>query len=469
MIADLKAYPAMKESGIPWLGKVPEHWEVKRLKQWVKMNASVLPESTNPAYEFRYLDIGSVGTGHLTQSAAKVRFESAPSRARRIIREGDTIISTVRTYLKAVYFVVDDADNLVCSTGFAVLTPHAATVPKFVSYLMQSEAFTNRVTAESVGIAYPAIPETRLGSFHIALPTPPEQAAIVRFLEHADQRIRRYIQAKQRLINLLEKRKETIIHRAVTGGLDPSARLRPSGVPWLGDVPEHWEVKRSRYLFREVDRRSADGSQEHLSMSQRFGLVPSHLVENRTLVSESYVGGKLCEAGDLVLNRLKAHLGVFALAHCAGVISPDYTVLRPIDPEGVEYFESVLRSPACRPELRSKAKGIVEGFWRLYTDDFYAIRLPVPPVCERRSIIEHIRNAKSETDRLSEHAQREIIILREYRTRLIADVVTGKLDVREAAAGLPSGTGHIDEADVLADADEETSASIDAVPEGAEV
>src|SRR5262249_12034455 len=158
-----------------------------------------------------------------------------------------------------------------------------------------------------------------------------------------------------------------------------------------------------------------------------LGLVPSELVDNRTLVSESYAGGKLCEVGDLVLNRLKAHLGVFAVARQAGVTSPDYTVLRPIESSGVEYFERILRSPACRRELRIRAKGIVEGFWRLYTDDFYDIRLPVPPSEERAAIIEYCTSATERADQAILKADREVALLREYRMRLINDVVTGKL------------------------------------------
>src|SRR5438552_2226594 len=123
MIDGLKSYPNMKESGVPWLGQIPEHWETWPLKRWARMNRAVLPDSTPADHEFRYLDIGSVGTGILTQKPQCLRFGTAPSRARRIVRTGDTIVSTVRTYLKAVYFVDDQADDLICSTGFAVLTP----------------------------------------------------------------------------------------------------------------------------------------------------------------------------------------------------------------------------------------------------------------------------------------------------------------------------------------------------------
>ena len=472
MIDGLKSYPAMKDSGVEWLGEVPAHWGVRKIKNWVTINERVLSEYTDPSYTFDYLDIGSVGTGQLTAKPERIRFEGSPSRARRVVRSGDTIVSTVRTYLKAVWHTEDQATDLIASTGFAVLTPRPGTCPKFVSYFCQSDPFTVRVSAESVGIAYPAIAETKLGTFEVGIPPLSEQAVIVRFLDHADRRIQRYIRAKQKLIALLEEQKQAIIHQAITGQIDvrtgqPYPSYKDSGVEWLRKVPSHWEVRRARYIFREIDRRSPDGSEQHLSMSQSLGLVPSHLVENRTLVSENYAGGKLCRSGDLVLNRLKAHLGVFARAQQSGVISTDYTVLRPNREAKTEYFEQVLRSPSCRGELRTRAKGIVEGFWHLYTDDL--IYLPLPTVDEQESIIRWIKSISMQAERNAKLGDREIDLLHEYRTRLIADVVTGKLDVREAAAGLPEvdplveddldGTIHDGENSNLGELDAEKSAA----------
>ena len=211
-------------------------------------------------------------------------------------------------------------------------------------------------------------------------------------------------------------------------GLKPYPAMRDSGVPWLGQVPKHWEVTRARYLFREVDRRSQTGSETHLSMSQKLGLVPSSMVEQRTLVSESYVGGKLCEPDDLVLNRLKAHLGVFARARQAGVISPDYTVLRPRRALEVRYFEETLRSSACRSELRVRAKGIVEGFWRLYTDDFYDIRLCVPPHDEHIAIVRFLDYADRRIRRYIHAKQKLIKLLEEQKQAIIHQAVTRGLN-----------------------------------------
>ena len=210
----------LRPSGVEWLGDVPAHWEVRRLKHWIGINEAVLPETTNPNFEFGYLEIGAVGTGVLIDEPSTIRFADAPSRARRIVRSGDTIVSTVRTYLKAVWFAEDVNDDLICSTGFAVLTPGQETAPKFVSYLAQSNAFTDRVTAESVGIAYPAIAESRLSSFHVCVPPLAEQAAIVKYLDKATAGVDADIARARRHIELLREYRTRLIADVITGKLD---------------------------------------------------------------------------------------------------------------------------------------------------------------------------------------------------------------------------------------------------------
>jgi type I restriction enzyme, S subunit len=468
MIFELKPYPLMKDSGVAWLGEVPEHWEVRRLRNAVEIRVSNVDKHTKdgeqPVRLCNYVNVYK--NDRIRAQMAFMRATATTEEIQRFrLLAGDVLItkdSEAWNDIGVPALVEESAKDLVCGYHLALLRPFSKRLcGAYLFRALQSTALSYQFHVEANGVTRYGLSHGAIKSIWLTLPCLAEQAAIVRFLDHADRQIWRYIRAKQKLVKLLEGQKQAIIHSAVTAGLDSSVRLKPSGVEWLGDVPEHWAVSRCRYLFREIDRRSVNGSEEHLSMSQRLGLVPSHFVENRTLVSESYAGGKLCEVGDLVLNRLKAHLGIFALAGFAGVISPDYTVLRPLDPDGAAYFEQVLRSPACRGELRTRAKGIVEGFWRLYTDDFYDIRLPVPPVGERRAIIEHNRKATTEIDHATAGAEREIALLHEYRIRLIADLVTGKLDVREAAGRLqeelyePEPTEEVD-----AETDPEESADV---------
>ena len=210
----------LKPSGAEWLGDVPAHWEMRRLKYWVGINEAVLSETTSPSYEFHYLDIGAVGVGAIIEEPKKIRFDAAPSRARRIVRNGDTIVSTVRTYLKAVWFAEETNGDLICSTGFAVLTPKHDAVPKFVSYLAQSNSFTDRVTAESVGIAYPAIAENQLSSFHVCIPPLAEQTAIAAHLDKAVAAIDAAVACTRRQIELLHEYRICLAANVVTGKID---------------------------------------------------------------------------------------------------------------------------------------------------------------------------------------------------------------------------------------------------------
>jgi type I restriction enzyme, S subunit len=225
----------------------------------------------------------------------------------------------------------------------------------------------------------------------------------------------------------------------VIGELEPYPAYKDSGLSWLGEMPSHWQTQRSKYLFREADLRSIAGTEQRLSMSQRHGLIPSSHLEKRTLVSESNVGGKLCEAGDLVLNRLKAHLGVVAVSPMRGVVSPDYTVLRPLGTANHDYFCAVYRSPHCGEELRRRAKGIVEGFWRLYTDDFYDIRVPVPPPDEQAAIMRFLSWTNARLERSIRAKRKGIALLMEQKQVVIQRAVTNGLDGNSQvkATGIP--------------------------------
>ena len=460
----LRPYPAYRNSGPDWLGKVPAHWEVRRMATVADLRVSNVDkhirEGESPVRLCNYVDVY-----HNDRIGARVPFMAGTAKEREIrkfrLAVGDVLItkdSEDWSDIGVPALVEYASHDLLCGYHLAMLRPNGASLDGgYLFQALKESRVAWQCQVAAAGVTRFGLSQNAIRSMRVPLPPLPEQRAIARFLDATDRRIRRYIRAKERLIELLEERKRALIHEAVTGRIDvrtgqPYPAYKDSGVEWLGKVPEHWEVRRARYVFREIDHRSRAGSEQHLSMSQRLGLVPSHLVENRTLVSKSHAGGKLCDIDDLVLNRLKAHLGVFALARHQGIVSPDYTVLRLKRAGAMEFFERVLRSSGCRTELRIRAKGIVEGFWRLYTDDFNEIKIPVPPVEEQVTIAAWLRSTGDRVNRLAASASRLIGLLREYRTRLIADVVTGKLDVREAAAritGTDPRAGDRDQADAI--------------------
>ena len=294
-----------------------------------------------------------------------------------------------------------------------------------------------------------------LKSVMLPVPPRPEQDQIVRFLDWKVSSINKLISVKRKQIALLHKRQSVHISHIITHGLRNDVAAKDSGTEWLGDIPEHWQAMRCKYLFTERDKRSQDGLEQHLSMSQKYGLVPDSQLDERRMLSESYMGGKLCDKDDLVLNRLKAHLGVFALAPQSGVISPDYTVLRPNTERILPSFaETVLKSDCCRGELRIRVRGIIEGFWRLYTNDFNTIVLPVPPLDEQAEIMEYIVEFRDKAKKYKDTLTQEISSLQELKARLVSDTVTGKIDVR--GIEIPEYEFAEEEADNDANDNEET-------------
>jgi type I restriction enzyme S subunit len=433
VIADLRPYPAYKESGLSWLGEVPAHWEMRPA-----FGAYVPNHERN--YAMKERTVLSLSYGRIVVKPADKLHGLVPAsfETYQIVNPRDIVLRTTdlqndHTSLRVAMV----RDRGIITSAYLALRASSGVSPEFGFQFLNVWDSSKAIYGYGSGLRQ-NLDFSHFKRMPVVVPPPDEQKSIVRFLDWANVRLEKAIHAKRKVIALLNEQKQAIIQRAVTRGIGPSVPLKPSGIPWLGDMPRHWAVFRSKYVYREVDVRSARGHETHLSMSQKLGLVPSSQIQTKRLVSESYAGAKICERGDLVLNRLKAHLGVFALAPERGIVSPDYTVLRPIREVDERFFEAVYRTPACRVELRRRAKGIVQGFWRLYTDDFYDIRVPVPPLDEQRQIMARLDADLSGVRTAISRLEREIDLLREYRTRLVADVVTGKIDVRDAAALLPS-------------------------------
>jgi type I restriction enzyme S subunit len=212
----LPQFNAYRATSIDGLSALPEHWQEKPLKHVVRINMDKLPETTPGDYELEYVDISNVSLIEGMTSTEQYLFEKAPSRARRCVRDGDTIVSTVRTYLKAVANVINPPENLIVSTGFAVLRPTNEIDPGYLYRLAQSQEFVDRVVAYSVGVSYPAINPSDLGAFPIPLPPLSEQRAIALFLDARTAKIDALVKKKVRLIELLQEKRTTPSPRAST-------------------------------------------------------------------------------------------------------------------------------------------------------------------------------------------------------------------------------------------------------------
>ncbi len=433
-MASLKPYPTYTDSGVPWLMNVPDHWSMVRARHlFRKMDRPILDKD-------EVVTCFRDGVVTLRKNRRLRGFtESLKEIGYQGIHQGDLVIHAMDAFAGAVG-VSDSAGK--GTPVYSVCEPASNVNAYYYAYLIREMARSQWILALSKGIRERST-DFRFETFTsqlVPLPPLPEQQSIVRFLDHTDRLIRRYIHTRRQLIQLLTEQKQALIHRAVTRGLDPSVPLKPSGVEWIGDIPEHWEIQSAKSYYKEVDDRSLTGEEELLSVSHITGVTPRSQKNITMFMASSYLGHKLCKPGDLVINTMWAWMGAMGVSKQIGIVSPSYGVYRPIRAENFleEYLDLLLRTQPYINEYICRSTGIRSSRLRLYPEQFLRMKIIFPPIVEQRVILERIKTETSAIDNAISNTQKEIFLLQEYRTRLIADVVTGKLDVRAAAARLPA-------------------------------
>jgi len=268
---------------------------------------------------------------------------------------------------------------------------------------------------------------------HFPYPELRVQRAISAYLDRETADIDALVAAKQRLLDLLAEKRRAIVAEAVMRGLNHVAPLRPSGIDWLGDIPAHWDVERSRWLFMERDERSATGEEEMLTVSHLTGVTPRSEKDVNMFEAETTAGYKLCFAGDLAINTLWAWMGAMGTARVDGIVSPAYNVYTPGARLLPDYVDALVRIPVFAQEVTRYSKGVWSSRLRLYPEGFFETYWPVPPLEEQRDIVRHIASETKRIDRLRDAAEHSVTLLKERRATLIAAAVTGQIDILEAA------------------------------------
>lgn len=305
--------------------------------------------------------------------------------------------------------------------------------PKFYFYVIQSSMTQQQIQREIRGSAQPGLNAEFRNVVNVPVPSRPHQRAIVNYLDRETTRIDALIRAKEQLLRLLVEKRKALITHAVTRGLEPNVPIRDSGIPWLGEIPEHWEVERARWLFKERDERSQTGSEELLTVSHLTGVTLRSEKEVNMFEAETKEGYKLCYPGDLVINTLWAWMGAMGVARMNGMVSPAYHVYQPLDRLEPDYIDSLVRLPLFAQEVTRYSKGVWSSRLRLYPEGFFEVWLPVPPRIEQLEIVRTITVKTRLLDDLASAAKQAIDLLKERRTALITVAVTGQIDVDIAA------------------------------------
>ncbi len=442
MAAELKPYPAYKDSGVPWLGEVPAHWETNRAKGLFRRMERPVKDSDEVITCFR--------DGIVTlRKNRRVRgfTESLKEIGYQGVLRGDLVIHAMDAFAGAAG--VSDSDGKGTSV-YSVCTPLIESVdPHYYAFCVREMARSEWILALAKGIRERST-DFRFAVFAsqiVPFPPLPEQTAIVRFLDHADRRIQRYIHAKQKLIALLEEQKQALIHQAVTGQVDvrtgqPYPAYKPSGVEWLGEVPVDWEVKRVKQTAQVLrgkfthrprnDPSLYDGPYPFIQTGEVARAEKAITSYRQTLNEHGLAVSRMFPAGTLVMT-IAANIGDVAVLDFEACFPDSVVGFVPRGDVERDFLYYVFR--AMRPELLREAPVNTQG--NLNVDRIGSRGIAIAPACEQRLVVRQIEARTDGLNTATSRASREIALLNEYRTRLIADVVTGKLDVREAAAALP--------------------------------
>lgn len=417
----MKRYNAYKDSGVKWIGDIPSHWgciKIKHLlKERVEKSADGIGEPLSMSQKF-----GLIPTSQM---------DIVPNAATSYIgakhtHKGDMVLNKLKAHLGV--FALSSYDGLV-SPDYAVYYGTGRADMEFLEYLFKTPLYVSEFIKKTTGVA---IGFNRLYTddlFSISAHYPPlhEQQAIVDYLKDKTLKIEQYVSARERERELLDSLKQSEIANVVTKGLNPNVKMKDSGIPWIGEIPEHWTTRKIKFLFKE---RSEKGypNEPVLCATQKYGVIPQSMYENRVVVvNKGLEGLKLVKEGDFVIS-LRSFQGGIEYAHYQGIISAAYTVLSPSSEVNSDYIKYLFKSHPFIELLKTCVTGIREG-QNINYDLLRKSSIMLPPLSEQQAIVAYIDEKLQKIDQYMSDLQREIDYLKEFKQRLISDAVTGQLCV----------------------------------------
>ncbi len=434
-------YSGYKDSGVDWIGDIPAGWEVKRLKNFIQdlesgvsVNAS---ESENANFgEIGVLKTSAVYTYSFNPDENKKVFASDLGRVSCPVKKGKIIISRMNApdLVGASGFVYQDFPNLFLPDRlWQTVFSNIEFEPYWLSIVLTSIGFRKVISAIASGSS-PSMKNISKGEFltlRIPFPHKFEQTAIANFLDEKTTKIDTAIAQKEEMISLLKERKQILIQKAITKGIDPDAQMKDSGVEWIGKIPEHWEVRRSKYVFTQRTERARKDDVQ-LSATQAYGVIPQDEYESkigRKVVKIQFHLDKRkhVELNDFVIS-MRSFQGGLERAWSKGCIRSSYIVLQPLEKISAGFYSYLFKSTRYIYALQSTGNFIRDG-QDLNFVNFSMVDLFIPPLEGQNKIAKYIETLSLAIEKSIDLQQTQITKLKEYKTILIDNAVTGKIKV----------------------------------------
>lgn len=405
----------MKDSGVEWIGKIPDAWEMSKVKYFVScldgrrvpVDAALRNKGPYPYW----------GAGSIVDYVDKYIFNED------IILLGEDG-APFFDHTRPVAFLINEP--VWVNNHIHVLKPKDTICAKYLVYWLNTVDYKSYINGSILN----KLTQSNMNTISLAVPSIKEQKQISDFLDVQCAEIDSVLTRTRESIEEYKKLKQAVITQAVTKGIHKGVEMASSKREWIRAYPKHWKEIRIKWLLDERKEHSTEGREEPLSMSQKYGLIPTKEMDMVPNMAASFVGAKLAYKGDLVFNKLKAHLGVFAVSAYDGLVSPDYAVYYATGLANMKYLEYLFKTPQYIAEFKKKSTGVGAGLTRLYTAGLYSIYCALPPLDEQKEIADYLDRTCSEIDTLIAKKEQYLVELENYKKSLIYEYVTGKKEVR---------------------------------------
>ncbi len=422
----MRRYDSYKDSGVAWIGEIPEHWEIRSLRNFLSY---VSIKGHGDKQLLSVTRENGVIVRNVESKEENHNFVPDDLSGYKLVEEGQFVINKMKSWQGS--YGVSSYTGIV-SPAYYVCNLRIEN-KRFFNIAIRSKSYVPFFTQYSKGIRVDQWDLSPIALKNIPFIVPPldEQQNIVEFLDEKTTKIDTYIQEKEKEIRSLEELKQAEIAFAVTHGINPDAPMKDSGIAWIGEIPEHWEIRSLRNFLSYVSIKG-HGDKQLLSVTRENGVIVRNVEskeENHNFVPDDLSGYKLVEEGQFVINKMKSWQGSYGVSSYTGIVSPAYYVCN-LRIENKRFFNIAIRSKSYVPFFTQYSKGIRVDQWDLSPIALKNIPFIVPPLDEQQQIVEYIQQKTAQIDKYIADAKRQIDSLKEYRQRLICDAVTGRINVQ---------------------------------------